>query len=336
MASNNLAEAVVPADRRMRDLAQVCDYYQCAESLTRVVESLFSDFAFTSVRDAMPSQSAVDLVAAAYCMRQPRYFRLFTKRGITDHTEKVDDADWPDDIAQSIQEGLEAISAFAWESLYHHSGNEGGYAFFARGRCEAHEIVMNEKVNCKAKASDAMFRRNLTDRLLPPGSERPMDRKDGITLRHMLSGIYHMERLQRTLWCPGHKIRTVGTVGPESFVFLCHRICFGYIQGICLNCTRRPKEGAWTAETLCSCTQDDAMHAKTMRFVAGDSYLVGAGDLDRHGRHGSRMMESELYGGLVGLVRVMEETERLEDLSDSEIGSIWVSFWACNATQPNA
>lgn len=69
VASRDLGKTTQPAASKLRDLAQVCDYYQCAEPLARVAESLLSDFASPSVRDAMPFQPAVDLVVAAHWMR---------------------------------------------------------------------------------------------------------------------------------------------------------------------------------------------------------------------------------------------------------------------------
>lgn len=44
------------------------------------------------------------------------------------------------------------------------------------------------------------------------------------------------------------------------------------------------------------CESNDATHANTRRFIAGDSYLLGAGDWKKHGHHGCRSMESAFYG----------------------------------------
>lgn len=137
----------------------------------------------------MPFQPAVDLVVAAHWMRQPRYFRLFTKRLITDHTEDFS-AKWPEDIAQSVEEGLEVMSNEAWSSLY------GRLRHLSTGTCET-----SGNATCLTTARDAMIIRNLTDRLLPPGTGRPYFRRNDITLRHLLSGLFRMERLQRVLWC---------------------------------------------------------------------------------------------------------------------------------------
>lgn len=106
MRRSDLRREVPPAARYLRDLAEVIDYVGCARSMRKITDSLLYDFSMPSVRDALSFQAAVDLVAAAYMMDSARFFRLFTKRLLTDYKEGFGEAGLPPQVPFRIMHEL--------------------------------------------------------------------------------------------------------------------------------------------------------------------------------------------------------------------------------------
>ena len=248
----------------LRRLAIVIDKYQCQEALKNVSESLLSDFTFPSVRDAIRFDSTLRLVAAAYLLRQPRFFRLFTKRLVTDYADDLDEVQFwyeiPHKQALLIRSELEKQSFEAYTELdrriQSHTTDQS--------RC-----VKGGTICVRPPPRDALLVQRIIECVVPPGEKWPSDRSSGITLRHLLHGLYHLERIQRISWCAHHRVRTYGSVGPEDFVRICMWVDKLFVTGLCLGCTRDGK--------ACDCDADSVPHAGAIRRVYRDSFLFGAG-----------------------------------------------------------
>ena len=258
----DLKDVLLRSTDPLLHLAILADKYECCEALNYVSETLLSDFAFPSARDAVDFSQAVQIAAAAYLLQQPRYFRLFTKRLVTDHTEALTTLELPFQIPSEqsllIRTELEKQSS---ES----------YAYISeRIQLYSSDTCGKNGSDCKyPQPTDALFLKRLTDSVLTPDDKWPIDRSEEFTLRHLLHGLYHLERLQqRVLWCVHDRVRTYGSVGPEEFVRLCTRIDDLYLPGACLVCTRAGHE--------CDCLSS-VEYANAARWVAKDSFMFGAG-----------------------------------------------------------
>ena len=254
--SNRDKLSIEAAARRLRDLAVVIDEYDCFEPLDRVINSLLNDFATPSIRDRMTFTATVHMTSAAYILNNSGYFRLFTKRLVTDYTERFEDADFDARLPDVISE-LDGQSRQSWYRL---------------------RIVVNELAKCQCTASpfpcyqpeeggkDRLLVEKLKDCLFAPGIAWPTDRGDGITLRHILIGLYNLERMHRYAWYDEHKSRIHDTVGPDDFKRHCQEIDKTDTVGLCLACTR--KFDGLTAH--CKCLNNDAR-----LWVRGDSFRPG-------------------------------------------------------------
>jgi hypothetical protein len=249
-----LGEEVECAARRLRDLALVAEYLQCSHTLSRISDSLFNDFALPRVRDVIPFQATVDLVATAYVMENPRYFRLFTKRLVTDHTESSEDAELPVGIPDSIMPELADQSMYAWRAL------KTAMYGLARFECTAAHSRCDD-------ATDSLIVQNLTAHLLPSGTPWPELPSEVISLRHLLVGIYNLDRIPRAGWCAAHKARTHDVIGHVAFRQLCEDIDDGYAVGLCRRCVGVPR---------CRCWKSD-LSLSEKRWVSGDSFMSGTG-----------------------------------------------------------
>jgi len=227
-------------------------------------ESLLSEFAFPSARDAMGLDQAAQLVTAAYLLNKPRYFQLFTKRLVTDYavdwTKEGPDGfsmDFPPEIptkqATLMKTELERQSRHANDNL---SGEIQGYSF---GRCFKH--VDNKCDDPRPK--DLMIVRRIKENINVPGKQWPAHWCNRVTLRYILPRLYRLERVQRWLRCAHHREQTHDSVGPEQFTQLCERVDREVLRGLCLGCTR--------AGRVCECDAHSAPHAGALRFVEQDS-----------------------------------------------------------------
>lgn len=255
----DLKDVMAQNTESLLNLAILTDKYECHESLNSISETLLSDFAFSSARDAIDFSQAVQVAAAAYLLQQPRYFRLFTKRLVTDHTQAFATVKLPPQIPPDqrflITTELEKQSS---ESYTHIS---------ERIQTFPNDICGTNGSSCVYPSpTDPLFIRRITNCILTPDDAAwPTTRSEGVTLRHLLHGLYHLERLQRVLWCTRDRVRTYGSVGPEEFVRICARVDSLFLPGVCLVCTREGRE--------CDCLSEMA----TVRWVLQDPHLFGAG-----------------------------------------------------------
>jgi hypothetical protein len=114
---SELGEEVENGARRLLDLAVVANYFGCAHSLTKIFGSLLNQFIAPRVRSVISFQTTADLAAAAYIMESSQYFRLFTKRLVTDHTERFEDIELPAEVPDAIITELARQSTCAWTQL---------------------------------------------------------------------------------------------------------------------------------------------------------------------------------------------------------------------------
>lgn len=258
IAENKDHHKIEDAARRFQDLAETIDYFDCSKSLGRVIDSLFSDFATSESRDVMTFTATVHMVSAAYILDNSRYFRLFTKRLLTDYTERFEDAPFASRLPDVVPQ-LKEISRQSWYRL---------------------QIVVNELSQCQCKAAsvmclsggkDRLIVGKLTDCLLAPRTAWPVRREDGITLRHMLAGLYDLERMQRIAWCKQHEQQIHDTVGPNEFRQHCQAIDRTDVLGLCLTCTKRLRGRTGP----CKCSDDNEVRSK--EWVVGDSFRFGTG-----------------------------------------------------------
>lgn len=245
LAENKDQHSIENVARRFQNLTETIDYFDCSKSLGRVIDSLFSDFATPKTRDVMTFTATVHMVSAAYILDNSRYFRLFTKRLLTDYTERFEDATFASRLPDVVPQ-LKEQSRQSWYRL---------------------EIVMNQLSQCQCRGAsvmclgggkDRLIVGKLTDCLLSPGIAWPKQRKDGITLRHMLAGLYDLERMQRVAWCREHKQQIHDTVGPNEFRQHCRDIDETDILGLCLTCTKRLEGGTGQ----CNCSDDNEARSK--------------------------------------------------------------------------
>jgi hypothetical protein len=246
--------------RGLRNLAEVAQYLQCAHSLTRISDSFFNYFAVPIVRDVIPFQATVDLVASAYIMESHRYFRLFTKRLVTDHTERFEDAELPVGIPGKIIPELARQSMYTWSEL------KTAMYGLARFECTAAHSRCDD-------ATDSLIVQNLTAHLLPSGTSRPELRSEGISLRHLLVGVYNLDRIPRVRWCATHKARTHDVIGSMAFTLLCQNIDDNYAQGLCRGCVSALED--WFPG--CRCLQLYPWRDSERRWVRRDSFMTGTG-----------------------------------------------------------
>lgn len=302
----DLADALVRTTDPLLQLAILTDKYQCHEALELVSETLLSDFAFPSARDAVSFSQAAQIAAAAYLLRQPRYFRLFTKRLVTDHTEAFETLELPLEIP--FKQSALIRSELEYQSSKSFTHNLYIIEEHSRDRC------VENGSNCEdPQPEDALFLKRIASCVLTPDDEWPAKRSDGITLRHLLHSLYHLERIQRVLWCIHDRVRTYGSVGPENFVMLCTRIDDLFVTGVCLTCTEEGRE--------CNCFST-AEHANAARWVAKDPFLFGAGPAHRnrseHGLTGRDWsLEVSELDWLSWMCHGLKRTRRLERLAKS-------------------
>ena len=253
LGENQDKHSIAAAARRLQDLATVIDYHGCHQSLDRVIDSLLNDFATPGIREEMTFTATVSVTSAAYMLASSRYFRLFTRHLVTDYTERFQDADFAEGLPDIIS-GLIEQSRQSWYRL---------------------KIVVNQLSLCQCTAASVLCVRGgkdrllvdkLTDCLLPPKTALPSQREDGIALRHLLVGLYGLERMQRVAWCEQHKQQIHDTVGPDEFKRHCREIDNTDALGLCLPCTR--KSGGGSAK--CKCSDNDKRRLD--EWVRGDSF----------------------------------------------------------------
>jgi hypothetical protein len=117
VAEDQLGDRITAAARRLQDLAVVIDYYGCSESLERVIASLFNDFTKPRTRDKMTFKATVHAAAAAHRLGDSRYFRLFTKRLVTDFTEPLGDVDFGGGPQNAMALELNRQTKRSWDQL---------------------------------------------------------------------------------------------------------------------------------------------------------------------------------------------------------------------------
>lgn len=253
---------IASAARKLRDFAMIVDFYECSKALNKVTDSMLHEFSMPTIRDKMSFQATADLVSAAYKLENLRYFRLYTKRLLTDHTEGLEAADLAAGVPDTrIMLELSRQSAIAWKALVSRA------QLFGVGNCLAHQHQHTTGV------TDPLWMPKLSACVLPPLTVWPRSRENGISLRHMLSGIYRLERMQRVSWCNIHKITIFETVDQQDFALLC-KMTDLTVSGVCLICVRSPENGS----VICRCGRaagEEASHG-TMDFVRKDSFLVKA------------------------------------------------------------
>jgi len=267
-------DRIASAVRSFRDLAVVVDFYGCSEYLSRALNSLLHEFAMPCIRSKMKFEATVDLTSAAYKLNHPRYYRLFTKRLLTDHIEPLEDAKFAEGLPD-ITIGLRQQSKMAWDRL------QEAVRKMSQSRCPVRNFL------CSSAGTDRLFGQKLADCLLTPGTAWPMDRKDGIPLRRLLVGIYHLSGVQRVSWCTSHRVHIQENVGPDDFRALCRKIDSDYPHphpgpylGSCLNCQRDAENKiGW-----CECENNRKQYhypSDEVSWVFGDSYLLGTGAAER-------------------------------------------------------
>lgn len=261
LAEEKNAHIITAAARRLQDLAAVIDYYECSEPLGRVIDSLLKDFATPSMRGKMTFAATVHVTSAAYMMENAQYFRLFTKRLVTDYSEPLEDAD----SAETMPERADIIFELDKQSrqMWHRLATEVGQ--LCKCPCPSASPI------CITGGKDRLFVEKLKDCLLPPGIAWPTERGEGITLRYLLVDLYGLEGMQRVAWCEKHKIRFHNNVPAVEFRWHCRAI--DQSDGLCLACTKRANSATAAADCHCS----DAKKQQAKVWVRGDSYRLSTG-----------------------------------------------------------
>jgi hypothetical protein len=263
----DLRPAVKDGAGHLHQLAILVEKYQCQEALAMTSESLLSEFAFPSARDALGFDQAVQVATAAYLLQQPRYFQLFTKRLATDY-----DTEWigfnakvefppsiPPKQATLMIAELDRQSTAGYHELHM------AVQDFSFGRCVKHAPSCDDP-----RPKDLLITRRIAESVGFLGNPWPDSSCVGFSLRHLLHGLWHMERIRRVPWCEHHKQRTQDSVGPERFAQLAMRVDRKVLRGLCLDCTK-------AGRARCECEANSVPHAGAMRFVHRDSFLFGAG-----------------------------------------------------------
>jgi hypothetical protein len=269
-----LLVAVKDGAEHLYQLAILVDKYQCQEALRMTFESLLSEFAFPSARDAMGLDQTVQLVTAAYLLNQPRYFQLFTKRLVTDYA-----IEWtaykPRRFSMDFPPAIPAKQAVLMKAELGRQSNDANDALdmeiqsYSFGRCSKH--VDNKCEDPRPK--DLIIVRRITESINVPGKLWPADWCNRVTLRYILPRLYRLERVQRWLWCAHHREQTHDSVGPDQFTQLCMRVDKEVLRGLCLWCTK--------ADRVCGCEAGSVPHAGALRFVDQDSFLFPTGWLGK-------------------------------------------------------
>jgi len=192
LKKDEIRDTIASAARSFRDLAVKADFYRCSEYLSRTLNSLLHEFAMPCLRSKMKFEATVDLTSAAYKLNSARYYRLFTKRLLTDHNEPFEDAEFAEGLPD-IASHLRHQSKVAW------CGLQDAVLKMSQCQCPAGHGF------CRSAGTDRLFGQKLADCLLSPGTAWPMDRKDGVPLRLLLVGIYHLGSVQRVSWCTSHR-----------------------------------------------------------------------------------------------------------------------------------
>jgi hypothetical protein len=124
---------------------------------------------------------------AAYLFQQPRYFRLFTKRLVTDHTERTDTSYFSDEIPEKQCALIKAEMVIQSPKSYAYLSYElHGYA---NDTC-----ATKDDEACRLAKGKTLVQR-VTDCILPPtepGEAWPTDRSEGVDLRRLLHGLYRL------------------------------------------------------------------------------------------------------------------------------------------------
>jgi len=211
----------------------------------------------------MTFAATVNLTSAAHKLNSSQYFRLYTKRLLTDFTEPLEETAFSEDLQDIISE-LKGQSGLSWYQLK--------VIVQQLAKCQCTRLS-GVSVTSHNGGKDGLFTEKLTAFLLPPGNQWPTQREDGITLRHLLVGIYHIGSVHRFAWCDNHNERIPDIVGPNQFRFHCRTVETMDAIGLCLDCTRKLEDG--TAH--CKCSVNGTALSKESDCVRGDSYLLGTG-----------------------------------------------------------
>lgn len=175
----DLKDILVQSTDPLLDLAILIDKYECQDALDLVSETLLFDFAFPSARDSVDFSQAVQIASAAYLLQQPRYFRLFTKRLVTDHTESLTTLQLPLRIpfkqSSPIKFELEKQSSETYAFLF------GRIQDFSKDLCGK-----NGSDCTYPQPTDALFLDHITSCVLTPRDKWPTKRSEGIIFRHLL------------------------------------------------------------------------------------------------------------------------------------------------------
>jgi hypothetical protein len=249
----------------LQDLAEVIDYYGCQESLERVIDSLLNDFATPNIRDRMTFTATVHVTSAAYMLDDSRYFRLFTKRLVIDYTEPFEDAEFAERLPDTVIFGLDGQCRQSWYRLQ--------IVVNGLSKCQC----KHDSVICLRGEKDRLFVNKLLDCLLPPGTAWPKQREDGITLRHLLTGLFDLERMQRVGWCEEHRKPIHDTVGPNELRKGCQDIDNTDAVGLCLPCIRKSQGEIPRSK----CEGLDENKHLWQEWVRGDSFRAGTGAAER-------------------------------------------------------
>jgi hypothetical protein len=268
-----LRAAVDEGAWHLHQLAVLIDKYQCHEALELVAESLLSEFAFPGARETMGLDQAVQVVAAAYLLQQPRYFQLFTKRLVTDYAVEWE-ATKPGHFTMEFPPEIPTKQASLMKAeLYKQMRGATDqltieieeYSF---GRCSKHVDKCSDP-----QPKDLMIVRRVKESINGTEKQWPPNWCNRNTLRDVLPRLYRLERVQRWLWCDHHREQTHDSIGPERFVPLCVRVDKEVLTGLCLECTK--------AVRVCECKAGSVPHAGALRFVDQDSFLFPTGLLGR-------------------------------------------------------
>ena len=275
---DDLKGSVPTAMWSLLGIATLTDRYQCHRSLEWVSESLLSDFAAPRSRDALNFMWTTQLAAAAYLFQQPRYFRLFTKRLVTDHIKEFEYFydEFPKKQGSFIEAELAKQSSEVY-TLIHSRIHD-----YANDKCSKEEY-------CRLARDNTLVQR-ITDCVLTPQEPEvtwPTERSQGISLRRLLHGLYRLERIQSISWCSNHRAHTYSSVGLKDFTQLCEDLDENYVTGLCLECTRSCK--------ACDCQVDSLPYASALRFVRRDAYLLGAEPL-RHDQSAEHSLTEVVEG----------------------------------------
>jgi hypothetical protein len=193
LAKNQPREKIVPAARRLQELAVTIDFYRCSERLNRVIGSrvfdcLLSDIATPNIRDRMTFTATIHVTSAAYILDNSRHFRLFTKRLVTEFTEPFEDAEFAEELHAAIALELSRRSGQAWYQLRINMKR--------LAHCVCTQIT-GTTFTSHLSGTDRMFAEKLTYFLLPQRITWPTGSEDGISLRHLLVGMYHLGSIHR-------------------------------------------------------------------------------------------------------------------------------------------